>query len=395
MAEHGGLATGGGRLSGPVQGGEVRSGRMRPAGAFGRVAAAGSVVVVGLGPGRPGQVTVEARDALRGAARVYCRTAEHPTLAGLGLPEGVETFDHVYGRVARLEEVYPIIAEEVAAAAQEAAEGEEVAYAVPGDPCTAEASVRLLHGACRAAGVGLRVLPGVSFVEPVLGALGIDMLPRLAVVDAIDVAESGTSFPPDMPTLLTQVHSPAVASGVKLALAASHGDEHRVTFVHAAGTEAEKVQEMFVYEIDRRTDDIGLLTALYVPPAGGSLEALLMEAAAAGRAAVDPPAGPRAAAADLPGDFGLVPTQGAVELDLGAAPGSGAFAPAALEPLVADLVAAAEEDEPEQTLDAMADLLAGVAEQLTRAMDEGYLEEAPVAAVLERSLRRLRLRGAG
>ena len=366
---------------------------MRPAGGR-RVAAAGSVVVVGLGPGRPGQVTVEARDALRGAARVYCRTAEHPTLAGLGLPEGVETFDHVYGRVAQLEEVYPIIAEEVAAAAQGAAEGEEVAYAVPGDPCTAEASVRLLHGACRAAGVGLRVLPGVSFVEPVLGALGIDMLPRLAVVDAIDVAESGTSFQPDMPTLLTQVHSPAVASGVKLALAASHGDEHRVTFVHAAGTEAEKVQEMFVYEIDRRTDDIGLLTALYVPPAGASLEALLMEAAAAGRAAVDPPAGPRAAAADL-GGFGLVPTQGAVELDLGAAPGSGAFAPEALEPLVADLVAAVEEDEPEQTLDAMADLLAGVAEQLTGAMEEGYLEEAPVAAVLERSLRRLRLRGAG
>ena len=99
-------------------------------------------------------------------------------------------------------------------------------------------------------------------------------------------------------------------------------------------------------------------------------------------------------AADL-GGFGLVPTQGAVELDLGAAPGSGAFMPEALEPLVADLVAAVEEDEPEQTLDAMADLLAGVAEQLTGAMEEGYLEEAPVAAVLERSLRRLRLRGAG
>ncbi len=46
-------------------------------------------------------------------------------------------------------------------------------------------------------------------------------------------------------------------------------------------------------------------------------------------------------------------------------------------------------------LDAMADLLAGVAEQLTRAMDEGYLEEAPVAAALPAFFSRFELfRGA-
>ena len=42
------------------------------------------ILVVGLGPGNPSQVTVEAWDAIvEPGARVFVRTAQHPTLAGL------------------------------------------------------------------------------------------------------------------------------------------------------------------------------------------------------------------------------------------------------------------------------------------------------------------------
>jgi tetrapyrrole methylase family protein/MazG family protein len=56
-----------------------------------------------------------------------------------------------------------------------------------------------------------------------------------------------------------------VASDVKLTLMNQYPDDHPVTLVHAAGTPQERLEKLPLYELDRR-DDIGHLTALYVPP---------------------------------------------------------------------------------------------------------------------------------
>jgi tetrapyrrole methylase family protein/MazG family protein len=74
-------------------------------------------------------------------------------------------------------------------------------------------------------------------------------------------------FAPDSPVLVAQVYSRLVASEVKLTLASVYPDEHPVKLVHAAGTKDEFVEELKLFEIDR-SERIGLLSCLFVPPLG-------------------------------------------------------------------------------------------------------------------------------
>jgi tetrapyrrole methylase family protein / MazG family protein len=82
------------------------------------------------------------------------------------------------------------------------------------------------------------------------------------------------AFPPSVPVLVAQIYNRQIASDVKLTLNAVYPDQFRVRLVHAAGTPAQLVEELALYEIDR-SEHIGLLTALYIPvlTADGSLEA--------------------------------------------------------------------------------------------------------------------------
>jgi tetrapyrrole methylase family protein/MazG family protein len=66
-----------------------------------------------------------------------------------------------------------------------------------------------------------------------------------------------------------------VAAEVKSVLNTIYPDQHRVSLVHAAGTPQQVVEDLALFEIDR-SEEIGALTCLYVPPIGdgSSLEAL-------------------------------------------------------------------------------------------------------------------------
>lgn len=253
------------------------------------------IVVVGLGPGDPKQITLEAWEVLTApGARVHVRTRQHPTLDGLPPDVRLETFDHVYETTKRLEDVYPRIAEELfekARAASAAAsasastssdqprESGAIVYAVPGDPCVAENSVAILRANAEANGVKLRLIPGVSFLEPTLAAVGADVMPSLCVVDAIDVARAGhaVGVTVDAPLLLCQLHSNAVASDVKLTLMQQYPEDVDVRLVHAAGTAAEVVETLPLHAIDR-SEHIGILSSAYVPALegpGGGVESLM------------------------------------------------------------------------------------------------------------------------
>jgi len=72
-------------------------------------------------------------------------------------------------------------------------------------------------------------------------------------------------FPSSQPVLVAQIYSRQVAANVKLTLNSVYPDEHPVKLVHAAGTDAQLVEELKLFEIDR-SRSIGLLTALYLPP---------------------------------------------------------------------------------------------------------------------------------
>lgn len=242
----------------------------------------GSITIIGLGPGGGDLLTRQAWAALTAAeeagAVLYLRTAHHPAVADL--PPGLrrESFDHVYDSAADFHQVYRHIAAEIL---RLGGRPEGVLYAVPGHPHVGEASVAAIEEEAAAADISVTVVPGLSFVEPTLSALGLDAFDGLQVFDAITVA--GQHHPilnPDVPLLLGQVYNRLMASEVKLALMAHYPDEHEVTLIHAAGTAEQRLERTPLYAIDR-SEAVDHLTSLYVPPlpASGSVAALAEMAA--------------------------------------------------------------------------------------------------------------------
>ncbi len=221
-----------------------------------------SITLLGLGPGNPNQLTREAWDVLSSAGEIYLRTVKHPTVAAFPSELVVHSFDHLYEQAESFEEVYAAIVEQVLELAHRP---EGVVYAVPGHPFVAEVTGRELMRRAREMGLPLRVVEGLSFLEPTWRALGVDAFPHTALVDAMELAMLHVPpFPPSAPALIAQVYDRTVAAEVKMTLMAVYPDEHRVALVHAAGTSDEAVRWMPLYEIDR-DDRIGLLTSLYVP----------------------------------------------------------------------------------------------------------------------------------
>lgn len=230
------------------------------------------ITLLGLGPGHPAQLTREAWEVLSAADEVWLRTRQHPTVAGLPPAIQVNSFDHLYESGEDFEAVYAAIVEKVL---ELGGRPQGVIYAVPGDPFVAEATCPAIAEQARTLGLPLRVVNGMSFLEPVFSALGLDPFPRLTLVDALELSRAHhPPFPPDVPVLVAQVYSRLVAAEVKMTLDGVYPDEHPVRLVHAAGTEDEIVEDLHLYQIDR-SEHTGLLTALYLPSlgAGTSFEA--------------------------------------------------------------------------------------------------------------------------
>jgi tetrapyrrole methylase family protein/MazG family protein len=223
------------------------------------------ITLLGLGPGDASLLTRQAWDWLGRCGEVHLRTRQHPAVAGL--PAGLEvfSFDAFYENGQTFEETYAQIVERVLELGRRP---QGVTYAVPGHPFIAETTGPEIMRQAQMEGLPVRVIEGMSFLEPVCTALGVDYFPHLALVDALELgALHHPNFPPDNPALVAQVYSRQVAAEVKLALTAQYPDEHPVRLVHGAGTQGQLVEELPLYEIDR-SRHTGLLTVLFVPPLG-------------------------------------------------------------------------------------------------------------------------------
>ncbi len=224
-----------------------------------------AITLLGLGPGGPDLLTRQAWEALSQADEIWARTRQHPALDGLPSSVQVHSFDHLYEELPSFEAVYARIVEEVLALGMRP---EGVVYAVPGHPFVAESTAPEIARRARQAGIALTLVGGMSFLEPVWAALGLDPFPRTALVDALTLgARHVPDFPPDTPALIAQIYDRHTASEAKLTLLSVYPDEHPVKLVHAAGTPQEVVEALPLYAIDR-SPHLGLLTALYLPPLG-------------------------------------------------------------------------------------------------------------------------------
>ena len=227
------------------------------------------ITIVGLGPGDPDLLTRAAWDALSAASDVYLRTNQHPVVTALPAHLVVHSFDAEYARADEFADVYAEITRQVISLGSRP---EGVVYAVPGDPAIGEATTWLIRAAAGEANIPVRVIHGVSFVEPACLALGLDPLEQdgLQVLDAMVAASSHVPpFDTSRPALLAQCYSRALASDVKLTLLHSFPETHPVTVLRAAagGPGEASLATIPLFELDHSTA-YDHLTTLYVAPAG-------------------------------------------------------------------------------------------------------------------------------
>jgi tetrapyrrole methylase family protein/MazG family protein len=241
-----------------------------------------NLTIIGLGPGTWESLTLEAAEALQQSGEVYVRTAVKPSLDPIKrrLPNVTfYSFDHLYESLPSLPAIYEQIAEDVL---KLAARPEGVVYAVPGSPTVGETTVRLLLESCEAHGLEVRIIQGLSFVEPVLAAAGTADADWVQVIDARDAAafgsenavgqtsDSGPLLPwrapsPTDPVLVSHLFGRSVAGGVKLWLSRYFPDQHAIKVIQGAGTPDCTVTILPLHDLDR-LPDVDHRTAVYVPP---------------------------------------------------------------------------------------------------------------------------------
>lgn len=218
--------------------------------------------IVGLGAGGIGQLTLETYRLLKSGKLVYIRTENHPAAQDLQ-EEGLEfqSFDAVYDQEASFEMVYRTIADKLIAKAKE---GEDLIYAVPGNPVFGETSVMLLIRGLKEKNIPYHLYPATSFIDTSMVALEQDIIAGFKVIDAFEVGRMQPD--PSCGNLILQVYDRQIMSEVKLRLMEKYPEDFRVFYLYHTGIpEEEKVIPLSLYEIDRETE-IDHLTSLYLPP---------------------------------------------------------------------------------------------------------------------------------
>ncbi|WP_027364278.1 bifunctional methyltransferase/pyrophosphohydrolase YabN [Desulfotruncus alcoholivorax] len=227
---------------------------------------AGTITIVGLGPGGKDSLPLANLYALKNATKLYLRTEVHPVVDWIKEQSILfQSFDKYYQQANSFEGVYRMIANDVLAAAESC----PVVYAVPGHPLVAESSVSLILQESERRGIETNIVPAMSFLDAVYALLRIDPVQGMQIADCLQPGE--LKLNPAIAAVIVQVYSRLVASDSKLALLEIYPADHSVYLVRAAGVPGqERVEQLPLYAIDR-VDWIDHLTSLYIPPVDSSL----------------------------------------------------------------------------------------------------------------------------
>ncbi len=195
------------------------------------------ITIVGLGVGELEQLPFGIYRLLKNTTQpVYLRTMDHPVVSELAA-EGMNftSFDSVYERHSRFEDVYTEIVEELL----RLSETTDIIYAVPGHPLVAESTVQQLLQRTD----NVDVVGGQSFLDPMFAALGVDPIEGFQLLDATAFAVDEAQIRQHL--LIGQVYDALVAGDLKVQLMERYPDEHLVTLVTAAGTDEQTLNRDF------------------------------------------------------------------------------------------------------------------------------------------------------
>ncbi len=242
-----------------------------------------AITILGLGPGRWEDLTLQAQAVLERAAKdqetVFFRTLIHPIIEPLKRihPDlHIASFDLLYDEATNWDSLYQRIAQEICTRAKE---NPPVLYAVPGHPMIGDSSVQCILQEARKRDLNVSIVAGLSFLEPVCTALELDPLVLgMQVIDATELAmlspdEIAGKIIPTVPLLISHIYNRRQAGAVKLALGECYHDEWPVKLVRSTNADASaSIVEMPLYQLDHEKPTNHFST-LYVPPLG-PLEAL-------------------------------------------------------------------------------------------------------------------------
>ncbi len=218
------------------------------------------IAVIGLGPARQKHLTREAQKYLKSGRPLYFRTCKHPAARFYAARRKVTSFDHLYKNSDDFGQVYRAITRSLLQAVRK---HKQICYAVPGHPLTGEETVRKLIKLAPRFGIKITIVPGMSFLGPLLHTLKIDLLEGVKMVDALALDQ--LKEPCRNHLFLAQVHNRMLASRVKLKLLDLYPSNYPVTVVRAAGMRNERSWKVPLYDLDRlRIYDHS--TTVYLPP---------------------------------------------------------------------------------------------------------------------------------
>ena len=225
------------------------------------------ITVVGLGPGGRDHVTTETLAAIERLPHRHLRTSVHPTAHLVAdAPGGAITHDDLYESADTFDEVYRQIVDRLVG---DAADHDEILYAVPGSPMVLEQTVEHLRRRAADGQIELVTLPAMSFLDVAWARLGVDPVDsNVTLVDghAFTAAAAGVHGP----LLVAHVHADWVLSEIKLArdegaLDADGSDP--ITVLQRLGTPDERVVTTTWDQLDRDID-ADHLTTLWIPRLG-------------------------------------------------------------------------------------------------------------------------------
>jgi len=198
----------------------------------------GELTIVGLGPGDPKLLTLQAYEILLSGVRLVLRTQHHPA-ADFLQEKGVvfTTLDSLYESA----DSFEALEETAAKAVRGMLDQGDVCYAVPGQGLLEDGTAERLLGMRLKA----RVVPGISGADWAIAtgakktraaASGMTVLPASQV--------TGRALNPRVPLLVTQLDNPLQAGEIKPILQALYSDEAMGVFLDGKGARTLSLEEL-------------------------------------------------------------------------------------------------------------------------------------------------------
>lgn len=214
--------------------------------------------VVGLGSTSFKDLTLEAVKIMKNGNKNFLRTERHDSLSFFKENNiNYESFDYLYDEMKSFEEVYSKIVEILI----EKSKNEDINYFVPGTPLVAEKTVKMLIEK----NIDIKIINGISFIEPVLASVGRDAVDGLLFLDS---DANKFDFDTRRDTLITQVYNKRIASDLSLSLQEIYDEEDLAFVITNAGLDDEILRKVKIYELPR-LDDYNHQSCIYIPWAKG------------------------------------------------------------------------------------------------------------------------------